>query len=125
MIDSIFQWLDVMDLCSLRPTCRRLCTEATPRGFEELKVWLDKESLQKLVEVAAHTELRTCVKTVSLGLQYYYDMKTDEFIRNIYDHDTFKQSLLRMRMPHGNPQTQAWAFYRGQYQKQCALEESK
>lgn len=58
MISAVLEMLDRNDLFILRLTCKALCSHATPMAFDELYVWLERASLQRLVNIARHPQLR-------------------------------------------------------------------
>ena len=54
---ALDEHLHVKDFRSLRLTCKILSARATAKAFHEVKVWLECESLQKLINNAKHAQL--------------------------------------------------------------------
>ncbi len=69
----VLEQLDRGSLFNLRVTCKAMCYQVTPIAFRELHVWLEEESLQKLVNIAQVPHLRTCVKRLNFGMDAFYD----------------------------------------------------
>lgn len=121
----ILDQLDRKTLFNLRVTCKALCYQATPIAFRELHVWLEEESLQKLVNIAHMPHLRTCVKRLGFGMDAFYDASFRTFERFVFPNQVDNFYAFPQRKIEAALLKPAWRVYRRYYKKQRALEESR
>lgn len=76
---------DLPTLLSLRLTCKALLTCATPLAFHNVHIWLDKTSLLRLNEIAKTPHLARHVKHISCGMEEFYDVDIEAFLRFTYN----------------------------------------
>jgi len=91
MIDAVLEMLDRKDMFVLRLTCKALCSHATPMVFDKLLVWLEQDSLQRLVNIARHPQLRIHVDRISFGMERFYDVDVRQFEDDIYSETTWDE----------------------------------
>jgi hypothetical protein len=78
-MDAVLEMLDRKDMFILRLTCKAVCSYATPMVFDQLSVWLEQDSLQRLVNIARHPKLPTHVDRIIFGMERFYDIDFRQF----------------------------------------------
>lgn len=135
IVDTILEMLDRKDLFIVRLTCKALCSLATPMAFDELYVWLERESLQRLVNIARHPQLRTHVNLITFGLERFYDVDLEQFEDDICSGFSMDErtstsdepqdtSSVRYEVAIEGVKKDAWSVYRRCYERQCTLDQS-
>jgi len=118
----VLEQLDYESLFNLRLTCKALCYHATPIVFQHLHVWLEEQSLQKLVNIAQKPHLRTYVKSIGFGMDAFSDTDFQTFKHHVFPHQDNACAF-----PQGESEAAllkpAWRVYRRYYRKQRALGE--
>ena len=107
----ILRELDRESLFQIRLTCKALNYRATPRVFKRLHVWLEEESLQKLVNIANEPRLHNYVKFIDFGMDLFYDIDGEYFKKYIFSQFSNHHDILEL----------AWYVYRIYYLKQNIL----
>ncbi len=119
----VLEQLDRDSLFDLRLTCKALCYHATPIAFQQLHVWLEEESLQKLVKIAQESHLCTYVKSIGFGMAAFHDAGSEAF-----DYEVLLYQRKEYALSQGSSKAAllkpAWCAYRSCYKKQRALKES-
>ncbi len=124
MIDAVLEMLDRKDMFVLRLTCKALCSYATPMVFDKLLVWLEQDSLQRLVNIARHPQLRTHVDRISFGMERFYDVDVRQFEDDIYSETTWDERTSIRDESQDTLKDDAWSVYHRYYERQCTLEQS-
>ena len=109
--------LDRATLFSLRLTCKESCRHASPLAFEILHVWLEEQSLQRLVNIARDPYLHAFVKEVVLSLEAFYCVSYEQFRRYIFFVDHYPEP--DVELPKAT-----WEVYQEHFWRQQALERS-
>ena len=79
--DLVLEKLDHESLLNVRLTCKALNYHATRPAFKRLHVWLEENSLQKLLNIANEPHLHKYVKFIDFGMDLFYDIGRAEFAR--------------------------------------------
>ncbi|MCJ1451161.1 hypothetical protein MMC28_001496 [Mycoblastus sanguinarius] len=116
LVDMIMNEADNDTLLNLRRTCKTLCYHATPTVFRHVDVWLEKGSLQKLVNIAKAPHLSIHVKHVSCGMEEFYDIDFDDFKSQIWNGTIDENSK-----PDETSQRASYHVYRRYARQQTAL----
>lgn len=120
----VVEQLDGKGMFNLRLTCKALCFHVNPIAFQQLHVWLEEESIQKLVNIAREPHLRTYVKSIRFGMDAFYGTDFETFKYDVFPHQDNVYNF-----PQGGTETAllkpAWRVYRTYYKKQRALKESR
>lgn len=124
MIDAVLEMLDRKDMFVLRLTCKALCSHATPMAFDKLHVWLEHDSLQRLVNIARHPQLRTHVDRIAFGMERFYDVDVTQFEDDIYSETTWDKRTSIRDESEDTLKEDAWSVYHRYYERQCTLEQS-
>ena len=119
LMTCVLETLDQRNLLSLRLTCRALCYHSTPLAFQELHVWLEEKSLQKLVTIATKPEFSRNVRTITLAMEQFYNVNFEEFRTCVYPDIEVRPKIIPDKSDIAL--REAWSVYRDYYQKQQVL----
>ena len=72
LVDLIFKACDYEDLPSLRLMCKATQSNATVDLFRFIDVWIEKESVQKLLLIAVASHLTKHVEHIICGMEEFY-----------------------------------------------------
>ena len=116
----VLKELDQESLLKVRLTCKPLNYHATPPAFKRLHVWLEEESLQKLVNIANKPHLRKHVKFIDFGMDFFYDVSGAYFKQKVFPKVSV-QYALGQKKPEVALLNLAWYKYRNYYLNQLTL----
>lgn len=117
----VLKELDRESLLKVRLTCKTLNYHATSPAFKRLHVWLEEESLQKLVNIANKPHLRKYVKFIDFGMDSFYDVSGAYFKQHVFPKVSV-QYALGQKKPEAAFLNLASYKYRNYYLKQLTLQ---
>ena len=116
----ILKELDRDSLLKLRLTCKALNYQTIPRAFKRLHVWLEEESLQKLVNIANEPHLHKSVRFIDFGMDSFYDTDVIGFKPYVYPR-LFTRYAYEGNTPGLFSLKSSWAPYLNHFTKHDSL----
>ncbi|KAL8792516.1 MAG: hypothetical protein Q9195_004886 [Heterodermia aff. obscurata] len=116
----VLKELDRESLLRVRLTCKTLTYHATPLIFKRLHVWLEEDSLQKLVNIANEPHLQKHVRFIDFGMDLFYDISGPQFKRCMLPQHSSPRAL-KLSKSDAAIVKSAWNIYRRYYIKQHNL----
>ena len=122
IIDLIVAGVDYRTLPKLRLTCRALSSAPNARLFRSIEIWLEASSLQRLLNIAMNPRLSKHVKTLTCGIEQFYDVDFGTFARYVYHEDPDDvEDINKLSKKEKRRRYAAYNVYRDHFNKQKEL----